>query len=142
MHIHTFFRRVIEATGVNITNIMTIHDPNWPQGCILTPKVSDSFSALFNAAPSSKTCGNVSKVALKGSTLLGPQVHIKMEHDLVTATLTISGPANVWFGVGFGASTMNDKPYAIIVDGNGKVTERKLQNHGPGTLLSNSIKGN
>ena len=42
----------------------------------------------------------------------------------------------------FGASTMNDKPYAIIVDGNGKVTERKLQNHGPGTLLSNSIKGN
>ena len=60
---------------------------------------------------------------------------------LLKATLTISGPADVWFGVGFGASTMNDKPYAIIVDGNGEVTERKLENHGPGTLLANSING-
>ena len=67
---------------------------------------------------------------------------MKMEHDLVKVTLTLSGPADVWFGVGFGASTMNDKPYAIIVDGNGKVTERKLENHGPGTLLANSVNGN
>ena len=67
---------------------------------------------------------------------------MKLEHDLVKVTLTLSGPADVWFGVGFGASTMNDKPYAIIVDGNGKVTERKLENHGPGTLLANSVNGN
>ena len=53
----------------------------------------------------------------------------------------MSGPADVWFGIGFGASTMNDKPYAIIVDGNGNVTERKLENHGPGSLLSNSVTG-
>ena len=53
----------------------------------------------------------------------------------------MSGPADVWFGIGFGASTMNDKPYAIIVDGNGEVTERKLENHGPGSLLSASVNG-
>ena len=36
---------------------------------------------------------------------------------------------------------MNDKPYAIIIDGNGEVTERKLENHGPGSLLSASVNG-
>ena len=60
---------------------------------------------------------------------------------IFTATLSVSGPADVWFGIGFGASTMNDKPYAIIIDGNGEVTERKLENHGPGSLLSASVNG-
>ena len=35
---------------------------------------------------------------------------------------------------------MKDEPYAIIIDGNGEVTERKLDNHGPGKVLSNSIE--
>ena len=34
---------------------------------------------------------------------------------------------------------MKDLPYAIIVDGEGKVTERKLADHGPGTVLAPSI---
>jgi hypothetical protein len=79
-----FYRQAIEATGVNVTNIITIHDSNWPKGCILTPKVSDSFSAIFNAAESSTSCGNTSKVALKGSAQLGPQVQLDLKHDLVT----------------------------------------------------------
>ena len=33
----------------------------------------------------------------------------------------LTGPANVWFGVGFNAGSMADKPYAVIVDGLGKV---------------------
>ena len=52
-------------------------------------------------------------------------------------------------GVGFNAEKMADEPYAIIVDGNGKVSERKLGNHAPGkllpntlTVLSNSVKNN
>ena len=35
--------------------------------------------------------------------------------------LTLTGPSNVWFGVGFNAGSMADKPYAVIVDGHGKV---------------------
>ena len=67
-------RKMIEAAGVNLTTIMTISDPNYPQGCILSPKVSNSFAALFNKAASSPatSCGNASKVALKGSANLGP----------------------------------------------------------------------
>ena len=34
---------------------------------------------------------------------------------------------------------MADKPYALIVDGDGRVTERKLVEHGPGTLLKPSV---
>ena len=44
---------------------------------------------------------------------------------------------------------MSDEPYALIVDGNGELSERKLANHGPGTLLkpftsvvSSTIKDN
>lgn len=55
-------------------------------------------------------------------------------------TITLSGPSNVWFGVGFNALEMADTPYTIIVDGNGNVTERNLADHAPGTLLPKTIK--
>lgn len=56
-------------------------------------------------------------------------------------TLTLEGPTDVWFGVGFGAQTMNDQPWTIIVEpgqddiGKSTVTERHLQSHNPGTLV-------
>ena len=43
-----------------------------------------------------------------------------IEHDTVTALISLVGPADVWFGVGLDASAMADKPYAIIVDGSGR----------------------
>ena len=39
----------------------------------------------------------------------------------------LAGPANVWFGVGFNAGSMADKPYAVIVDGAGKVILAKSE---------------
>ena len=80
-----------------------------------------------------------------------------------TVTITLGGPDNVWFGVGFYAQEMFDAPYAIIVEdggGNGtttttggggggggggaaaaaaatvKVTERRLADHAAGELLA------
>ena len=62
------------------------------------------------------------------------------------ATITLSGPAVNWFGTGFDARSMADA-YAVIVDGQGKVTERQLGNgqgiagrHQPGLLLAPSVK--
>ena len=46
----------------------------------------------------------------------------------------------MWYGVGFNAGVMKDLPYAIIVDGDGHVTERKLSDHGPGTQLMTTVK--
>ena len=35
---------------------------------------------------------------------------------------------------------VQDEPYAIIVEGGGAVSERKLANHAGGTLLPSSLK--
>jgi hypothetical protein len=57
------------------------------------------------------------------------------------ATITLAGPAGVWFGVGLNSPNydMADLPYSLIVDGTGNVSERKLGKHAPGTLLKQSI---
>ena len=57
-----------------------------------------------------------------------------------TATLTISGPSTVWFGVGLGAQVMKDSPNAIIVAGNGTVFEQKLGDQQAGKRLALSVK--
>eukprot|EP00933_Yihiella_yeosuensis_P004590 TRINITY_DN108964_c0_g1_i1.p1 TRINITY_DN108964_c0_g1~~TRINITY_DN108964_c0_g1_i1.p1 ORF type:complete len:576 (+),score=88.66 TRINITY_DN108964_c0_g1_i1:245-1729(+) len=64
--------------------------------------------------------------------------------DTATATITVSGPADVWFGVGFNATRMADQPYALISSDSG-VVERKLgtcgdeARHCGGTVLRQSI---
>ena len=55
------------------------------------------------------------------------------------ATLKMSGPAGVWYGIGFNASEMKDAPWAVIVDGTGKVSERKLADQSGGTELPASV---
>jgi hypothetical protein len=60
------------------------------------------------------------------------------------ATLTITGPAQHWFGLGLGATTMSpagggEGTYALIVDGgSGAVSERALGDHIAGQLLAPS----
>ena len=61
-----------------------------------------------------------------------------------TAQLTLSGPSDRWFGVGLNASAMADHPWAVIVDGEGRLSERILNStsinaHGPGTPLPRSV---
>ena len=46
------------------------------------------------------------------------------------ATITMTGPANVWFGTGFDARSMADA-YAIIIDGNGTVRWQPILSHMP-----------
>eukprot|EP00494_Astrolonche_serrata_P006955 UN06980 len=52
----------------------------------------------------------------------------------------MTGPSDKWYGVGFNAGSMEDLPYTIVVDGDGKVTERKLDQHAPGHLIATSVK--
>jgi hypothetical protein len=70
------------------------------------------------------------------SHLLQVNVSLSLDAARKVATITLSGPADVWFGVGWNANAMGDKPYAIIVEGkSGNVTERRLGDHDPGHLL-------
>jgi len=52
--------------------------------------------------------------------------------------LNITGPADVWFGIAFNATSMSDLPYSVIVLGDGSIEERKLANHDMGTQLPSS----
>lgn len=60
------------------------------------------------------------------------------------ATLTLSGPADAWFGVGLDAVQMSDQPYTLIVNSTG-VYERKIgtcgseAEHCPGDALASSL---
>ena len=140
----------ITETGAKVKSSSTINDLTIASGCIMRPAESSrhhsnagqalEYDAIFNAAKSTQSCGkNNEKVSLQGSNELGTGITISISHDTSEASITVSGPASVWFGIGFGATSMKDEPYAIIIDGNGEVTERKLDNHGPGNALSNSI---
>ena len=50
-----------------------------------------------------------------------PQIQMLSKSASWHICFCLAGPANVWFGVGFNAGSMADKPYAVIVDGLGKV---------------------
>jgi hypothetical protein len=93
---------------------------NWPRATISSDFLTWTFTNGVVWKRPSKSCGGV-------------------------ATITITGPAAVWFGTGLDAHAMA-KAYAIIVDGNGAVSERQLGTgagvsgeHQPGVLLAPSV---
>jgi hypothetical protein len=132
--------------GVKFVN-ETGTDPSRPRGCTVT--VDDINTPLtahvfFNKLTTSTTsCAQGAGVVVGGaSALVNVSVHLDSPANI--ATLTLSGPDGVWFGVGFGAQAMADQPWTIIVDGAGAVTERKIgapspASHVPGTLLNQSV---
>merc|ERR1712100_335669 len=128
------------AAMAQVSSSSTVSNSSLPEGCSVVPSTTPgTYEAIFNTASSKATCGSNAAPALSG-TDLGSLLNLKVAHDgAKTATITISGPSDVWFGVGFGATQMADAPYAIIVDGNGKATERKLASHAPGDQLQTSV---
>jgi len=62
----------------------------------------------------------------------------KAKNALSNVTITMSGPADVWFAVGFNAKVMATSPYTIVVTPD-LVMERKLANHQPGKALAQEI---
>lgn len=101
---------------------------------------SSSSAAASSGAPAAAVAASSS-----GGESVG-LVYIKVCHDGVTATITLKGPATVWFAVGFNATKIEDAPYTIVVDADGKVSERTLLSSAnlwgnfccSGTLLSRS----
>jgi len=59
--------------------------------------------------------------------------------------LNASGPADVWFGIGFNASVMSDSPYTLVVNSSGVIEQQigtcgSEAEHCPGDRLQPSIK--
>lgn len=96
--------------------------------------------AIFNSNNDSKACCGLGPVeASSGSVSSLLEISLRLDAKAGVATINLTGPANVWFGVGFNATQMADKPYAIIVDGSGNVTERRLGQHEAGSQIANSL---
>jgi hypothetical protein len=128
---------------VKVVSNVTVDDSSRPTGCLLIPHKDGGnlvYSAVYNAYNTTHGCGNpesLLKLSGQASSLINLDLYIDGPASNVTITMT--GPDGVWFGVGFNAGVMADTPYAIIVDGFGNVTERKLKEHDPGMLLNVSV---
>lgn len=133
----------------NIT-VRTGSDASMPAGCSVTVhEAADSLrpqsaTAFFNTATAdtAAACGSTKPFrmfgAVKGNTAVQPVgvwVFVNESHLEITAT----GPSSVWFGVGLNASVMGAKPWTLVVDGTGAVSEHMLGNHIAGTMLPKSV---
>jgi hypothetical protein len=135
------------AQMARVVSSSTTHDKSRPAGCLALPAgAPGSVVALFNAdSTSTATCAPPTQrtpkspkshllLPLQGLTTVGglgadhAAVNLSVTHDgNHSANITLSGPAGSWYGVGFGAMSMADAPYALIVDGSGGVSERKVR---------------
>ena len=121
----------------------TVHNGSLPRGCTITtgPTALGAHTIIFNEAQ------NSSVPCASGTTLQGGaasslvNMSLRLDAAAAEATITLTGPANVWFGVGFNASRMSDAPWTIVVEGGdqGAVSEHRLGDHLPGTVLSPSL---
>lgn len=141
------FAAAVQVVGVAaIASNSTVASTTAPSGCslLLTTAAPGPylFSVVFNTLAASPTpCGAGGKQSLHVSGTQMSLVTMSLDVDGTTGivTITLTGNATVWFGVGFDAGQMSDTPYAIIVDGNGVVTERRLVDQGPGALLPTTV---
>ena len=112
-----------------------------PAGCSAAADATDPsiIHLYYNTEAAGATCGAASGAAVKGATQSLVHVEVTIDAANDNVTIALSGPAGVWYGVGFNASAMKNAPWALIIDGQGKVTERKLQDQSPGAVLASSV---
>lgn len=132
--------------GVTVANF-SANDAQKPAGCFIVSSQKGNEVYFNSNNASMKMCGAASGSVVRslGSAVLSAsdgQLAVALDIDEATGnvTITIKGPATgVWFGIGFNAQLMNNNPWTIVVDGQGKVTEHKLENHMPGVPLAQSV---
>lgn len=135
---------------VGCTNLQkkTVNSQTSPFGCTLSLE-KNSATATFNTYHGKnvhnnnnggcKVGNNVTQTYGNAKSLV--EISAKIDHMKNQVELTLVGPSDVWYGVGFNATSMADTPYTISIDGNtGKITEHKLGNHNPGTIIKPMIK--
>eukprot|EP01060_Flectonema_neradi_P036402 TRINITY_DN698_c1_g2_i1.p1 TRINITY_DN698_c1_g2~~TRINITY_DN698_c1_g2_i1.p1 ORF type:complete len:718 (+),score=175.93 TRINITY_DN698_c1_g2_i1:80-2155(+) len=122
------------GTGVGVFGAKNVStsDTTVPVGCSIS---ADKKTVTYNNATHGASCSASGAVSGVMSALV--KMSATVSGGMVNLTLT--GPSDKWFGVGFNARAMSDTPYAIIVNGTGDVMERRLANHAPGTQLASSV---
>jgi len=137
------FEAAQKVESSNIDKNETVNTPTMPSGCSIIQHNNGSVTAYFNEHDSTVKCGGGHE--FQGSFTADPSqtfTSLHLDSSINTATITLSGPNGKWFSVGLGSPSfaMKDKPYTIVVDGSGNVSERKLGDHDPGTVIASSLK--
>ena len=130
-----------------VTVNMTISDNSMVPGCFVINFSNNTIAAVYNNItdlPNDEVdCGggNLFEGVLKIDPSL-TTIRVQLDSSKSKATITMSGPNGKYFSVGFNAPSfaMSDKPYTIVVDGTGNVSERKLGAHDPGSVIDQSIR--
>jgi hypothetical protein len=122
-----------------------------PAGCSITvggdglAEQSVYFNTLESAAPcggANLTTNLTTKVRVGGvaTSLVELRIDLNAAAPGGNATLTITGPSDVWFGTALGATEMKEQPAAIVIDGQGIVSEYQLGAHVGGAKLATQVK--
>ena len=67
--------------------------------------------------------------------LTKPSVRAVVDSRNDKVTITLVGPADRWFAIGFDAVSMRSAPHTVVVDELGAVRERKLKYHAAGETM-------
>jgi len=135
--------------GINATRFVneSVVTSSLPHGCSVTTYANGTAVTRYNTAGSSDGCTVGGLRSGAATSTINVKFGISLDSSLPggLATLRLSGPADVWFGVGLDADAMADAPYTIVVNASG-VIEQKIgtcgseAEHCPGDPLASSVK--
>lgn len=92
-----------------------VSDGKIPAGCSVAANAgNNSASVVFNSNTGSTGCCGLdaSSTVLGTTSALGGMIAVELlvSGEMSTVNMTLTGPADVWFGVGFDALVMLDSP--------------------------------
>ena len=126
------------SKNVTVTSAST----NVPYGCTAQVTSNGAWVVTHNQFKNSVQCS--SSIIRSGNVSFDNGVSAIVNLNTTTATITLSGPAGGWFGIGFNAVQMSDSPYTIRANSTG-VYEQQIgtcgseAEHCPGTPLETSV---
>ena len=137
-----------QVLGLNATSIdnRSAADPKAPHGCTVSI-AGDTATALYNTAGAGGCTPGATRVG-QATSIVNVTLALTLDTTAAAgagvATIAITGPADVWFGVGLNATNMADAPYTLIANASG-VFEQKIgtcgseAEHCPGDRLATSV---
>jgi len=111
-----------------------------PMPTPVTTTISTTTSSTIASPTTTMTAGPV--VAVQWPAGCGqkrPCAKVRVNGDSASVQISMRGPADAWYGIGFDAVQMSEQPYAIIVLGDGSVQERELGVYAEGEVLDATL---
>ena len=95
----------------------TVQSKTVPSSCSISIEGHDAHVTFNTFKNSDVCCGATWNTSDMIGTVETSNINVKLNISGPTdsVTISLSGPDDVWFGIGFNATVMLDEPYALIV---------------------------